>query len=972
MLPERMGSDSMLKCIKTGKEGSERQFPIDRSHQLAIVKEKIRTISKSNADYNVRGVSITASVMLFAFAFEKKDVESFPNGMNPRAPLGSHPWLPLFLRSAGMSGVNYTIIGTRPTYDAAFGLIPPNVRFIQSTYAEFVEKASQFLFNEPAPKPLVVKALHTKAEDFKPMLGAMYEQELGEFDWWGHVDVDMMVGDIRKFLPAETLLRYDIITPLPANPWNPVQSWAPFTMYRNRRDVVRLYEALNSATLKTLLFNPEVMGFAGASGGAGGHWGNSAPNKAHLSMSTLIQDNTAKLKLRVFADGLPYGSDWKCVDEKTGLVGNTRCNECVFATNAAGTAATVLHAVGYDGYDDALLCNFRFGRAGVAQKMFMLKHKGADLVAQSNLIFQSFPEGFRAHVESSTLRLQKLEEYKNKSVSWESLAILEIAPVKGITNADLMNNSVLPVKRRVKDDDVFQRMYREEIALNDAGHQKRQLHKLKRYRKKTGLASSSDDVFENPDNAAAAAATADDDDAYRVNTPNAADNFDDDDGGGGGGGGGGEGESGGEGSGMMPTVKPRMRVFTPPPRSTPKVRLFTLLFGDDAARNPWLNLFLRSASHSGFNITIVGSPRVRFDLPENVDQIEITLLELIKKTSKMVFDGDPLIELEGNMTPYKVIDFKPLLGFLFEKELAGYDWWGHIDNDLLLGNLRRFLDTDVLHQYDVLTPLSGVPGHPFRTWGPFTMFRNTAKVNTLFRLAGKTNLRKLFTIPSGMWFDEWSQGDHDTFDPKFKLINASMTHIINANRERLGLRLADPHSTALPFAWDSNCQLTDSYKGHCGQCRLRNDKAGRQELAGWKSGKWKEMVLCHFQMGKGAINTMLSAFQSKDWKNVSNSNELLVGGFTAGGIQARNWDEVNEPLPWSRSGKLRKFTVVHTSVHSSDRSHATKKTEDTQAAMTEWMKKTAEATKGAPKHVQEHADVIARLDKLKKLKRYAY
>ena len=859
MMPERtsslLSSDSMLKCIKTGKPKAQ----LDRSRQLDKVNDKVKGIRKSAAKYNVRGVSISASVMMFAFAFD-----SDPNRMNPKAPLGSHPWLPLFLKSAGMSGVNYTIIGHEPDYDDSFGLIPPNVRFIESTYAEFVEKASQFLFNEPAPRPLVEEAFRTKAEDFKPVLGAMYKQELNAFDWWGHIDVDMMVGDIRKFLPAETLLQYDIITPLPSTPWNPVQAWAPFTMYRNRPDVVDLYTKLDSAKLKALLFNPETTGFAGASGGAGGHWGTSDPKTMQISMSTLIQEHVAELKLHIFADGLPYASDWKCVDERTGMVGRTHCNECVFATNEAGTAATVLHIVGYDSYHDALLCNFRFGKAGVAKKMHLLRNKGADLVAQSNMIFQSFPEGFRAHVRSSNLRLNRVEEYKNKSVSWESLAIEEIKPAKGLTNQDLMNHSVLPVHRRVKDPAVFQRMYRREI---------------------TGNNDDAENEYDDGDGG-----------SYSVS--------------------GSAPKVGGSGSGIVPTAKPQMLV--PPPEAVPKVRLFTLLFGNDAVQNSWLKLFLRSASHCGVNITIVGSPRVEFDLPENVDQIEITMIDLVKKTSKMIFDGNPLTELEENMTPYKVIDFKPLLGFLFEKELAGFDWWGHIDNDVLLGNLRRFLSADLLFQYDVLTPLSGVSDKPFRTWGPFTMYRNTAKVNTLFRLAGKTNLLKLFTIPSGMWFDEWGQGDHGKFDPKMKLANASMTHIINQNRKRLGLRLADPHSASLPINWDSNCRpaLQDGARvssskhrqNRCGQCRLRNDQAGRQELAGWKSAKWKEMLLCHFQMGKGFLNTMLGAFRPDDWSTVDNSNELLVGGFT-GGVQAQEWNEIAEPLLWSQSGKLRKFAI---------------------------------------------------------------
>ena len=885
MMDARIYSESMLSCVQVKSQQLPRSFshPPDRNHQLAIVKEKVATIRPAST--GTRGTR----VMLFAFAF---------GDTSPRAPLGRHPWLPLFLRSAGLSGVNYTIIGTKPDYDEAYGLIPPNVRFVETVYSDFIEDISRFLFNVSAPKALVVDELHAKAEDFKPMLGAMYQDKLAGFDWWGHIDVDMMVGNIRSFLPAEMLLQYDVITPLPANPWNPLQVWAPFTMYRNRPDIVHLYKRLNMITLKTLLLGtPKVTGFAGASGGAGGHWGSSDSNGIqHLSMSSLLQNNIADMKLHVFADGLPYASDWKCVDHKTGLVGTKRCNECVFATNEDGTAATVLHAVGFDGYDEALLCNFRFGKVSVARKMHMLKHKGADMVAQANLIFQSFPEGFRAHVKSTALRLEKVPEYKDKNVSWEHFGIHEDIPAVGITEEELWDSSVLPVKRRVKDPDVFLRMFREETALKYAQNHKVQLEKpsKKKAKKKGGLATSKFDYEDADDNGAGddgEAAEYDDDDSNDDGYDNPDRNPD------------GNGKSTASGHSMVSPPREWKRA------PLPKIRLFTLLFGEEATTNPWLKMFLKSTSDTGINITIVGSPPVKFELPENVDQIEITLLDLVKKTSEMVFDGKPLRELERNILPYKVIDFKPLLGFLFGTDLVDFDWWGHIDNDILLGNVRRFLSPDMLAQYDVVSPLGGIPGQQFRTWGPFTMYRNSAKVNTLFRLAGKANLRALFTNPDAMWFDEWGQGNSSDFDPDRKLANTSMTYILSTNREKSGLRLADPHSTSLPMVWDANCRLTMKYGLHCGQCRLRTAESGRQELAGWKSSKWKEMLLCHFQMGKGNLKTMVDSFEPEDWGSVKTSNELLVGGFT-GGIQTQVWDEKADPLPEGRSIKLRTVSTV--------------------------------------------------------------
>lgn len=77
--------------------------------------------------------------------------------------------------------------------------------------------------------------------------------------------------------------------------------------------------------------------------------------------------------------------------------------------------------------------------------------------------------------------------------------------------------------------------------------------------------------------------------------------------------------------------------------------------------------------------------------------------------------------------PYKLCDFKPAYGFLFQEELRGYDFWGHGDLDLVYSDLSEILDPDFLTRYDVIS---------FREewiWGPFTLYRNVPEINELFR-----------------------------------------------------------------------------------------------------------------------------------------------------------------------------------------------------------------------------------------------
>ena len=77
--------------------------------------------------------------------------------------------------------------------------------------------------------------------------------------------------------------------------------------------------------------------------------------------------------------------------------------------------------------------------------------------------------------------------------------------------------------------------------------------------------------------------------------------------------------------------------------------------------------------------------------------------------------------------PYKVCDYKPAFGLIFEDYLHGVDFWGHCDVDVVWGNIRKFLATDeILSRYDVVSPRRR------RIAGACTLYRNTDAVNRLF------------------------------------------------------------------------------------------------------------------------------------------------------------------------------------------------------------------------------------------------
>lgn len=71
---------------------------------------------------------------------------------------------------------------------------------------------------------------------------------------------------------------------------------------------------------------------------------------------------------------------------------------------------------------------------------------------------------------------------------------------------------------------------------------------------------------------------------------------------------------------------------------------------------------------------------------------------------------------------YKLCDYKPCYGYLFDELIQGYEYWGYCDMDTVLGDVRSFLEKLHYQQYDRLFQ-----------HGHFTLYRNNEEINTLFR-----------------------------------------------------------------------------------------------------------------------------------------------------------------------------------------------------------------------------------------------
>jgi hypothetical protein len=95
---------------------------------------------------------------------------------------------------------------------------------------------------------------------------------------------------------------------------------------------------------------------------------------------------------------------------------------------------------------------------------------------------------------------------------------------------------------------------------------------------------------------------------------------------------------------------------------------------------------------------------------------------------------------------YSQVDLQPAYGVIFEEHIRGYGFWGHIDIDVIWGDIRSFATESILRSYDIVS---------FRkdfTAGHLTLWRNETVVNALFE--GVSGYREILSSRAHFNFDE--------------------------------------------------------------------------------------------------------------------------------------------------------------------------------------------------------------------------
>lgn len=106
-----------------------------------------------------------------------------------------------------------------------------------------------------------------------------------------------------------------------------------------------------------------------------------------------------------------------------------------------------------------------------------------------------------------------------------------------------------------------------------------------------------------------------------------------------------------------------------------------------------------------------------YEIPENVIIQFMTLTDLKNRIEDITKQP---IKLKS---AYKLVDYKPMYGAIFEKEIQDYDFWGFLDADTILGNIRKFLTDELLLSYKKIF-----------TRGHFTLFQNSKEMNSMYKI----------------------------------------------------------------------------------------------------------------------------------------------------------------------------------------------------------------------------------------------
>lgn len=157
--------------------------------------------------------------------------------------------------------------------------------------------------------------------------------------------------------------------------------------------------------------------------------------------------------------------------------------------------------------------------------------------------------------------------------------------------------------------------------------------------------------------------------------------------------------------------------------------------------NNYFNLWLKSCEYnSSIEWLIITDDQSDYNYPKNVNVVYMEFKDLISKIK------DKYKNIDVNLSePYRLCDYRPAYGDIFNEYIREYDFWGHCDLDVIFGDIRYFITNDILEKHDKILK-----------HGHFTLYKNTTEINLLYKnkFLNREIYKEVFETDASCFFDE--------------------------------------------------------------------------------------------------------------------------------------------------------------------------------------------------------------------------
>jgi hypothetical protein len=273
---------------------------------------------------------------------------------------------------------------------------------------------------------------------------------------------------------------------------------------------------------------------------------------------------------------------------------------------------------------------------------------------------------------------------------------------------------------------------------------------------------------------------------------------------------------------------------------SPSVAILIPYFGPWPA---WIDFFVESCrANRTIDWILFGDAAPPENRAPNVRHVTISFDDYKARLSE-AFGHDV-----SGVHPYKLCDFKPALPFVHERLVAGYDFVGFGDLDVIYGDLRSFYDEQTLDAHDLLSSQKDrVSGHLF-------LMRNVESLLTLFQ-----------RVPG--WKDALRREDYICFDERrlFNALHGSGRLLRRPLAERSRLFFREAYSTPaatdrMRWFWQKGV-LTNEYYPHQPFMYLH--------FMSWHSSRWLETP------GAEAPWPQLAQLVQMDWRSARKEGFMI-------------------------------------------------------------------------------------------------